>query len=127
MFGNDIGPKQSSTFFKNMPESSKYKLKNYLAEENVQTNNDEEAGKKKLFKAGTIEADVYDTKPIANLSPIAGFTAWSSVREPSQVFTLLETVYHAFDVLARVKGVLEDAGKEIFLFASFARLGSDRA
>ena len=47
----------------------------------------------------------FDDKPIADLFPnttvmfadIAGFTAWSSVREPSQVFTLLETVYRAFD------------------------------
>jgi class 3 adenylate cyclase len=31
---------------------------------------------------------------------IVGFTAWSSVREPSQVFTLLETVYRAFDLIA---------------------------
>ena len=45
------------------------------------------------------------SKPIADLFPsatvlfadIAGFTAWSSVREPTQVFTLLETVYSAFD------------------------------
>lgn len=44
---------------------------------------------------------VLESKPIADLFPdttvmfcdIAGFTAWSSVREPSQVFTLLETVY----------------------------------
>ena len=28
---------------------------------------------------------------------IVGFTAWSSEREPEQVFTLLQTVYHAFD------------------------------
>ena len=49
------------------------------------------------------------TKPIADLFPeatimmadIVGFTAWSSVRDPSQVFTLLETVYQAFDELAR--------------------------
>ena len=27
---------------------------------------------------------------------LVGFTAWSSVREPAQVFTLLETVYHAW-------------------------------
>ena len=44
-------------------------------------------------------------QPIADLFPetsilfadIAGFTAWSSAREPSQVFTLLETVYKSFD------------------------------
>eukprot|EP00980_Cylindrotheca_fusiformis_P028841 scaffold22654_cov133-Cylindrotheca_fusiformis.AAC.1 len=28
---------------------------------------------------------------------IAGFTAWSSAREPAQVFILLETIYGEFD------------------------------
>ena len=32
---------------------------------------------------------------------MVGFTAWSSVREPEQVFTLLETVYHSFDNVAK--------------------------
>jgi class 3 adenylate cyclase len=48
------------------------------------------------------------TAPIADLFPnttvlfadIAGFTAWSSQREPPQVFTLLETLYRSFDVIA---------------------------
>jgi len=48
-------------------------------------------------------------KPMADLflettvmfADIVGFTAWSSVREPSQVFTLLETVYAAFDEIAK--------------------------
>jgi class 3 adenylate cyclase len=35
----------------------------------------------------------------------AGFTSWSSVREPAQVFTLLETIYGAFDSIARRRGV----------------------
>lgn len=56
-----------------------------------------------------------NTKPIADLFPhatvlfadIAGFTAWSSTREPSQVFTLLESVYRAFDKLARRLGVFK--------------------
>jgi Adenylate and Guanylate cyclase catalytic domain len=34
-----------------------------------------------------------------------GFTSWSSVREPAQVFTLLETIYGAFDAVARRRGV----------------------
>ena len=50
----------------------------------------------------------FKTKPIADLFPettimfadLAGFTAWSSVREPTQVFILLETVYRAFDEIA---------------------------
>ena len=59
--------------------------------------------------------DMYDTKPIADLFPnttvmfadIAGFTAWSSVREPCQVFTLLETVYRAFDMMAKRRRVFK--------------------
>jgi hypothetical protein len=35
---------------------------------------------------------------------IAGFTAWSSEREPSQVFILLETLYQNFDTLANRLG-----------------------
>ena len=31
---------------------------------------------------------------------LAGFTAWSSQRDPPQVFTLLETLYRSFDELA---------------------------
>ena len=38
---------------------------------------------------------------------IVGFTAWSSAREPSQVFTLLETVYLAFDKIAKRKRVFK--------------------
>jgi class 3 adenylate cyclase len=54
-------------------------------------------------------------RPIADLftdttvmfADIAGFTAWSSVREPTQVFTLLETVYGAFDIIANKRGVFK--------------------
>ena len=38
---------------------------------------------------------------------IAGFTAWSSVREPSQVFTLLEQIYSSFDAIAKRKKVFK--------------------
>jgi hypothetical protein len=56
-----------------------------------------------------------DSNPIADLFPdctvlfadIVGFTAWSSMREPSQVFTLLETLYGAFDELANELGVFK--------------------
>jgi class 3 adenylate cyclase len=65
----------------------------------------------KQFLGGTNEPyDFNDlsTAPIADLFPnttvlfadIAGFTAWSSQREPPQVFTLLETLYRSFDVIA---------------------------
>jgi hypothetical protein len=37
----------------------------------------------------------------------AGFTAWSSQREPHQVFKLLETLYAEFDTLASQRGVFK--------------------
>ena len=55
------------------------------------------------------------SKPIADLFPqvtvlfadIAGFTSWSSVREPSQVFTLLESIFEVFDVIAKRHNVFK--------------------
>ena len=55
------------------------------------------------------QEEILNTKPIADLftdctvlfSDICGFTAWSSEREPSEVFTLLEYVYNSFDRIAR--------------------------
>lgn len=59
--------------------------------------------------------------PIADLFPaatvmfgdIAGFTAWSSSREPGQVFTLLEALYGAFDRLAKKMHVFKVRAKSI--------------
>jgi Adenylate and Guanylate cyclase catalytic domain len=76
---------------------------------------------------------IYAGKPIADLFPettilfadIAGFTAWSSVREPSQVFILLETLYHAFDEVAKsrrvfkVETVVSVACPDVFFFFSY--------
>jgi Adenylate and Guanylate cyclase catalytic domain len=53
--------------------------------------------------------------PIAELYPettvffadISGFTAWSSIRQPTQVFQLLETLYGAFDKIAKSRGVFK--------------------
>lgn len=38
---------------------------------------------------------------------IEGFTAWSSVREPSQVFTLLESLYATMDRIATKRKVFK--------------------
>lgn len=38
---------------------------------------------------------------------MTGFTAWSSIREPSQVFTLLESIYNAFDTIASRRKVFK--------------------
>jgi Adenylate and Guanylate cyclase catalytic domain len=55
------------------------------------------------------------SNPIAQVYPdttvmfadIVGFTAWSSSRDATQVFHLLETIYASFDALARVHGVFK--------------------
>jgi class 3 adenylate cyclase len=57
--------------------------------------------------------DSRESSPIACLFPettvlfsdIAGFTAWSSTRPPEEVFTLLESIFRAFDAIARRLGV----------------------
>jgi hypothetical protein len=53
--------------------------------------------------------------PIADFFPeatimfadIRGFTAWCSTREPTQVFQLLETIYNAFDKIAKKRNVFK--------------------
>jgi len=94
----------------NVPEAQKFRLKNYLNDEDHQAL-DTEATRPEAVSA----AEIHETKPIADLFPnttvlfadIAGFTARSSVREPSQVFTLLETVYKAFDKTAKRRRVFK--------------------
>lgn len=87
----------------------KFRLKSYLDEEG------QEAEKTRASYSNGGGSSIIESKPIADLFPnttvlfadIAGFTAWSSVREPSQVFTLLETVYKAFDKTAKRRKVFK--------------------
>ena len=87
--------------------SAKRRLKTFLDE-----------GKEKDKKA-------VGSKPIADLFPyttvmfadISGFTAWSSVREPAQVFVLLETIYSCFDKLVSCQQRV--CRMRIFLLISF--------
>ena len=46
---------------------------------------------------------------------IAGFTSWSSTREPSQVFELLQTIFGRFDAVAKRRRVykIETIGESI--------------
>lgn len=67
------------------------------------------------FSSELSSESIFGSKAIADFHPrvtifcadLAGFTAWSSVREPSQVLTLLEVVYNAFDKLAQKRNVLK--------------------
>jgi Adenylate and Guanylate cyclase catalytic domain len=88
----------------------KGKLKTFLQNgSNCHNVIDNEGGGSNIFV-------VKNTKQIAELFPettimfadIAGFTAWASSREPSHVFTLLETLYGAFDSQARRMGEFGD-------------------
>ena len=58
---------------------------------------------------------LFGSKPIADFHPeatilfadLVGFTAWSSAREPTQVFTLLEVLYSAFDRIAKRRRIFK--------------------
>jgi Adenylate and Guanylate cyclase catalytic domain len=81
--------------------------------------------------------NIFKSKPIADLYPnttvmyadIAGFTAWSSVREPSQVFTLLESLFRQYDALAKRRHVfkVETIGDCYVAVAGVPRPRSDHA
>ena len=53
------------------------------------------------------DSNGYNLSPIVMFADVEGFTAWSSVREPSQVFTLLETIYAAMDRVATKRNVFK--------------------
>ncbi len=96
---NNLGPNSRRSMF----EPTKARLKTYLndGEQEPEVPSERSSG--------------HSNKPIADLFPattvlfadIAGFTAWSSTREPTQVFTLLEAVYGAFDEIAARRGVFK--------------------
>jgi class 3 adenylate cyclase len=67
------------------------------------------------FLSGDSNDNEDNLEPIADLFPnctvlfadISGFTAWSSTRDPAQVFVLLQTVYQAFDEIAKQRKVFK--------------------
>jgi class 3 adenylate cyclase len=58
------------------------------------------------LKGGTPIAELYPETTVL-FADISGFTAWSSERHPTQVFQLLESVYAAFDAIAKKRGVFK--------------------
>ena len=86
-----MGPSKTPTLYRIQPVSAQEKEED---EENL-------AGGSQIYKNAS--------KPIADLFPDAtvlfaemdGFSAWNSLRQPSEVFEFLETMYRAFDQLAR--------------------------
>lgn len=82
-----------------------------------------------LDHEGHVEEMNSGSRPIADLFPsatvlfadISGFTAWSSEREPVQVFFLLESLYKAFDRIARRFGVFKVETVSSFIDLECAR------
>jgi hypothetical protein len=69
---------------------------------------EEQALKKKFSRdgAGNPIAGVYENCTVM-FADIAGFTSWSSHRDPTEVFTLLETMFNVFDAIAKRRGVFK--------------------
>lgn len=44
---------------------------------------------------------------ILRFADLAGFTKWSSARTPTDVFCLLETMYHEFDMIAKRRNIFK--------------------
>jgi class 3 adenylate cyclase len=84
-----------------------------------------------------IEDLIHNRKPIADLysnttvlfCDISGFTAWSSEREPAQVFTLLQVIFHSFDKIASSVGVfnVETIGDCYVAITGFPEAQADHA
>lgn len=81
-------------------------VRDRLYEQDLELDKRKEQGPPTAIGPGTETTN--SNVPIADLFPeatvlfadVAGFTAWSSTREPSQVFTLLEKLYGEFDIIA---------------------------
>jgi Adenylate and Guanylate cyclase catalytic domain len=86
-----------------------------LGSKSTATNNSKRRNALRTFLDEAEERSDRSPDPIAELFAessvmfldIAGFTAWSSEREPNQVFLLLETIYGEFDDIARKRGVFK--------------------
>ena len=76
------------------PQSSKNRLGKFL---------DKDGFDEKSYGKGENKAPIADlySETTVMIADIVGFTKWSSTRDPSQVFTLLESIYGAFDKEAK--------------------------
>jgi Adenylate and Guanylate cyclase catalytic domain len=88
------------------PETAKGRLQSYLRDnrtaETVPFLPESQAG----LIAGTPIAELYPDTTVL-FADIAGFTAWSSTRTPTQVFQLLENLYAGFDEIAKKRGIFK--------------------
>ena len=67
-------------------------------------------------EGGELKEDDIAIKFIDRIADLAGFTKWSSNREPAHVFQLLETLYGAFDKIAKRRVVVSTACSRLLGF-----------
>jgi class 3 adenylate cyclase len=96
---------QASGNTKTKIETNKLRLKTFLSDTKGTQENSSNMNSTRDESSSPI-ADLFPHCTVI-FSDIAGFTAWSSVREPAQVFTLLESLYGAFDSIAIKRGVFK--------------------
>lgn len=119
----DTARKQNAIVSSLFPKSIQQKLMGETKKDAFDSKNN--GDKKKAGKAGLRmflngkeeekKAESGTEQPIADLFPettimfgdIVNFTAWSSAREPSQVFTLLKAIYAEFDSIAKRRQVFK--------------------
>jgi hypothetical protein len=90
-------------------DSHKIRLKNFLdgsPENPLDGNPSPPEGKDAPILVSSCIAERFPEVTIL-FADVVGFTAWSSQREPGEVFMLLQTLYHSFDAEARRLGVFK--------------------
>ena len=105
----------------------------YKADESNQTGTTQFVGRSNKLDTlgsslkGPPIADLFENTTVI-FADLVGFTSWSSKRSPQEVFTLLETLYGAFDKIAARRGVfkIETIGDwyvtlAVWLFVIFER------
>jgi hypothetical protein len=100
----------SSNFALPLPLTESPTKVNKILAVNVESFKNVESSRNAVEKDGKPIADLYPSATVF-FADIAGFTAWSAEREPTQVFTLLETVYNEFDQMADQLGVFKVSGR----------------
>lgn len=94
----------SSIVDTNSSDNIKMSVATFLGRQNSSlTNGDDSTA---ISGSSPLIADLFTDTTIV-FADIAGFTAWSSEREPAQVFQLLETLFKEFDTEAKRLGVFK--------------------
>lgn len=106
LYAQELYPSNIQDRLLNMKEAHQDKPQSLSREAGVKLigNDMEESGP--AFKKSAPIADLFPETTIM-FCDLAGFTHWSSTRQPSEVFTLLETIFYEFDTIAKRRRVFK--------------------